>query len=77
MYYLIGRTLDGGCFPLCLWISKPDVTDNSLWPTVCGGKTHRPVFEVNVRVSWSIPHVADNGNFFIYGGNVCLVDIDA
>ncbi|XP_050554968.1 PAS domain-containing serine/threonine-protein kinase [Spodoptera frugiperda] len=51
---LTGRTLDGGCFPLCLWISKPDVTDNSLWPTVCGGKTHRPVFEVNVRVTYNV-----------------------
>ncbi|KAH9631544.1 hypothetical protein HF086_004705 [Spodoptera exigua] len=49
-----GRTLDGGCFPLCLWISKPDVTDNSLWPTVCGVKTHRPVFEVNVRVTYNV-----------------------
>ncbi|XP_050680592.1 PAS domain-containing serine/threonine-protein kinase [Leptidea sinapis] len=42
-----GRTLDGGSFPLCLWISKPD-TKNSL----ASAKTNeRSIFEVNVRVT--------------------------
>lgn len=46
----IGRTLDGGCFPLCLWISKPDNVDNSSWQTVKSSKD-RNLLEVNVRVS--------------------------
>ncbi|PZC85640.1 hypothetical protein B5X24_HaOG215910 [Helicoverpa armigera] len=49
---LTGRTLDGGCFPLCLWISKPDTTDSTLWNSVV--KPHRPVFEVNVRVTYNV-----------------------
>ncbi|CAB3239719.1 unnamed protein product [Arctia plantaginis] len=47
---LTGRTLDGGCFPLCLWISKPDYTDTTLWGTI----KHRQVFEVNVRVTYNV-----------------------
>ncbi|VVC89278.1 unnamed protein product [Leptidea sinapis] len=41
-----GRTLDGGSFPLCLWISKPD-TNNSLTTKT----NERSIFEVNVRVT--------------------------
>lgn len=47
---LTGRTLDGGCFPLCLWISKPDTTDTSPWNAM----KHRPVFEINVRVTYNV-----------------------
>lgn len=45
-----GRTLDGACFPLCLWISKPDNADNALWSTIKPLKD-KSVLEVNVRVS--------------------------
>ncbi|XP_031768886.2 PAS domain-containing serine/threonine-protein kinase isoform X1 [Galleria mellonella] len=47
-----GRTLDGGSFPLCLWISKADNTESSLWSM----KTHkdRPLFEINVRVTYNV-----------------------
>ncbi|KAG6446702.1 hypothetical protein O3G_MSEX004576 [Manduca sexta] len=48
-----GRTLDGGCFPLCLWVSKPENADTTVWSTM---KTHkeRPVLEVNVRVTYNV-----------------------
>ncbi|XP_063548888.1 PAS domain-containing serine/threonine-protein kinase [Cydia strobilella] len=49
-----GRTLDGGSFPLCLWITRPsDTTENTLWS---GLKSHkeRPIYEVNVRVTYNV-----------------------
>ncbi|CAH0592247.1 unnamed protein product [Chrysodeixis includens] len=48
---LTGRTLDGGCFPLCLWISKPDTSDSSPWSAI---KPHRPLFKIDVRVTYNV-----------------------
>ncbi|XP_073957230.1 PAS domain containing serine/threonine kinase [Choristoneura fumiferana] len=48
-----GRTLDGGSFPLCLWIARPDNSESTLWS---GMKSHkdRLVYEVNVRVTYNV-----------------------
>ncbi|XP_013176984.1 PREDICTED: PAS domain-containing serine/threonine-protein kinase [Papilio xuthus] len=48
-----GRTLDGGSFPLCLWISKTTSLECSPWT---GIKTNRerPVYIVNVRVTFNV-----------------------
>ncbi|KAJ2940611.1 hypothetical protein O0L34_g14717 [Tuta absoluta] len=46
-----GRTLDGGSFPLCLWISKSDGADTAPWSKIPRDK---PVFDVNVRVTYNV-----------------------
>ncbi|CAG4983691.1 unnamed protein product [Colias eurytheme] len=43
-----GRTLDGGSFPLCLWLSKPAGL------TTIKGNKEKPLFEVNVRVTYNV-----------------------
>ncbi|KAJ0182722.1 hypothetical protein K1T71_002091 [Dendrolimus kikuchii] len=48
-----GRTLDGGCFPLCLWISKPDNAENAPWPNMKSLKD-KSLLEVNVRVTYNV-----------------------
>ncbi|KAG7310767.1 hypothetical protein JYU34_003578 [Plutella xylostella] len=47
---LTGRTLEGGAFPLCLWISKPE--NNESWSM----KTHKdkPLLEINIRVTLNV-----------------------
>ncbi|XP_060808057.1 PAS domain-containing serine/threonine-protein kinase [Amyelois transitella] len=47
-----GRTLEGGCFPLCLWISRAD-TENSPWSSIKTAKD-RQLFEINVRVTYNV-----------------------
>ncbi|XP_063827723.1 PAS domain-containing serine/threonine-protein kinase [Ostrinia nubilalis] len=48
-----GRTLDGGTFPLCLWISKADIAENSPWSSIKSYKD-RPILEVTVRVTYNV-----------------------
>ncbi|CAH0724620.1 unnamed protein product, partial [Brenthis ino] len=48
-----GRTLDGGSFPLCLWISKPNSVDSKTWSSMKTTK-EKPVFIVNVRVTHNV-----------------------
>ncbi|KAM3967471.1 PAS domain containing serine/threonine kinase [Aphomia sociella] len=47
-----GRTLDGCSFPLCLWISKVDNPETSVWSTKT--QKDRPLFEINVRVTYNV-----------------------
>ncbi|KAL4713819.1 hypothetical protein ACJJTC_015473 [Scirpophaga incertulas] len=47
-----GRTLEGGSFPLCLWISKPDATDSGPWAS--SKYKDRSVLEINVRVTYNV-----------------------
>jgi hypothetical protein len=61
--YISGRTIDGGCFPLCLWITKSDGVDNVPWTSA--KYKDRNVLEVNIRVSKLIHSV-----FFYYTQNV-------
>ncbi|XP_053615608.1 PAS domain-containing serine/threonine-protein kinase [Plodia interpunctella] len=46
-----GRSLDGGCFPLCLWISRVE-TENP-WSSIKSTKD-RQLFEINVRVTYNV-----------------------
>ncbi|XP_026319661.1 PAS domain-containing serine/threonine-protein kinase [Hyposmocoma kahamanoa] len=58
-----GRTLDGGSFPLCLWITKPESSESTTWINMKVPKD-RPVFDVNVRVTYNVSGllvVDDNG----------------
>ncbi|XP_046965611.1 PAS domain-containing serine/threonine-protein kinase isoform X2 [Vanessa cardui] len=48
-----GRTLDGGSFPLCLWISKPNAVESATWSSLKTAK-EKPVFIVNVRVTYNV-----------------------
>ncbi|XP_026497091.1 PAS domain-containing serine/threonine-protein kinase isoform X1 [Vanessa tameamea] len=48
-----GRTLDGGSFPLCLWISKPNAVESATWSSLKTTK-EKPVFIVNVRVTYNV-----------------------
>ncbi|XP_041975737.1 PAS domain-containing serine/threonine-protein kinase [Aricia agestis] len=48
-----GRTLDGGSFPLCLWISKPTNVEHSPRATVIANK-EKPIYIVNVRVTFNV-----------------------
>ncbi|KAL0901832.1 hypothetical protein ABMA27_006995 [Loxostege sticticalis] len=47
-----GRTLDGGSFPLCLWISKADI-ENSPWSSIKSYKDSS-ILEVTVRVTYNV-----------------------
>ncbi|XP_061385658.1 PAS domain-containing serine/threonine-protein kinase isoform X2 [Danaus plexippus] len=51
-----GRTLDGGSFPLCLWISKAHVenTWSSLKTKDKPANKEKPVFIVNVRITYNV-----------------------
>ncbi|XP_068626475.1 PAS domain-containing serine/threonine-protein kinase [Battus philenor] len=48
-----GRTLDGGSFPLCLWISKTSNVEYSPWTGIKSNK-ERSVYIVNVRVTFNV-----------------------
>ncbi|XP_052739436.1 PAS domain-containing serine/threonine-protein kinase [Bicyclus anynana] len=48
-----GRTLDGGSFPLCLWISKQNNLESATWSSVKTNKD-KPIFIVNVRVTYNV-----------------------
>ncbi|XP_037867078.1 PAS domain-containing serine/threonine-protein kinase [Bombyx mori] len=46
-----GRTLEGGCFPVCLWITKPDNSDGAHWSAI---KSQRSILEINLRVTYNV-----------------------
>ncbi|XP_050342738.1 PAS domain-containing serine/threonine-protein kinase [Nymphalis io] len=48
-----GRTLDGGSFPLCLWISKLNTVESATWSSLKTTKENH-VFIVNVRVTYNV-----------------------
>ncbi|CAK1601725.1 unnamed protein product [Parnassius mnemosyne] len=48
-----GRTLDGGSFPLCLWIAKSTNVESSPWSGIKSNR-ERSVFIVNVRVTFNV-----------------------
>ncbi|CAH2050069.1 unnamed protein product, partial [Iphiclides podalirius] len=48
-----GRTLDGGSFPLCLWISRTSNVECSPWTGIKCNR-ERPLYLVNVRVTFNV-----------------------
>ncbi|KOB77091.1 Uncharacterized protein OBRU01_04144 [Operophtera brumata] len=51
-----GRTLDGGCFPLCLWISKPDMVETPSWhkKNIKDNIKDKALLAINVRVTYNV-----------------------